>query len=134
MNSNQLTMEHVSQAVARAHSEGADVSKWLNARILIAVFGAAAEARFLHKALEEIWGAYETEADMRDAVQDCFLAGVTETEAIEKIVDEAQSRATNLIELPEVWRAVIALADNLPSSGRFDGKKAAAIIGAALEA
>jgi hypothetical protein len=132
MKSNQFTMEHAAQAVARAHSEGADISKWLRARILIGVFGAAAEAKFLGKALEDVWGAYETEGDMRDAVQDCFLAGVTETEAIEAIIDEAQAGAVGLIEQPEVWRAVVSIADSLPSSGRFDGKKVVAIIRSAM--
>jgi putative ABC transport system substrate-binding protein len=46
--------------------------------------------------------------------------------------DEAQAKAVGLIERPEVWRAVVALADSLPGSGRFDGKKAAAIIRSAL--
>jgi hypothetical protein len=132
MSSNQFTMEHVAQVLATARSEGADISKWLHARILIAVFGAAAEAKFLGKPLEDVWGAYETEADMRDAVQECFLAGVTEPDAIEAIIHEAQVRAISLVDQPEVWRAVVAMADSLPGSGRLDGKKAVAVIRSAM--
>jgi hypothetical protein len=133
MKSNQFTMEHAAQAVAIARSEGADISKWLRTRILTGVFGAAAEAKFLGQALEDVWGAYETEGDMRDAVQDCFLAGVTEEDAIQTFIDEAHARAATLIEQPEVWRAVVVLADSLPESGKFYGKQVAAIIRAAME-
>jgi hypothetical protein len=132
LRSGELTMEHVAEAIAKARSEGADIFKWLHARILIEVFGAAAEAKYSGKVFEEVWGSHQTEADMKDAVQSCFLAGVTEAKAIEAIIDEAQAKAVGLIERPKVWQAVVALADNLPSSGRFDGKKAAAIIRSTL--
>jgi hypothetical protein len=52
------------------------------ARMLITVFGAAAKAKYSGMPFEEVWGSYETEADMRDSVHDCFLAGITDEEAI----------------------------------------------------
>jgi hypothetical protein len=132
MHSDKLTMEHVAKTIVKARSEGAGIFQWLRARVLIEVFGAVAEAKYSGKAVEEVWGRHETEADMRDAVQSCFLAGVTEAKAIQAIIDEAQAKAVGLIGRPEVWQAIVALADNLPSSGRFDGKKAAAIIRSTL--
>jgi hypothetical protein len=132
MHSGEFTMEHVAEAIAKARLDGADIFKWLRARVLIEVFGAAAEAKYSGKAFEEVWGSHQTEADMRDAVQSCFLAGITEPEVIQAIIDEAQAKAVDLLERPEVWRAVVALADNLPGSGRFDGKEAAAIIRSAF--
>src|SRR5712691_11240844 len=62
MHTDELTMEHVAEAIAKARAEGADIFKWLRAKILIGVFGAAAEAKYCGKALEEVWSSHETEA------------------------------------------------------------------------
>jgi hypothetical protein len=132
MQSNKMTMEHVAAAIVTARSEGADISKWLRARMLIAVFGAAAEAKYSGRLFAEVWGNYETESDLNYAVHDCFLAGVTDDHAIHASIDEAMITAAVLIERSEVWRAIVALADSLPAFGKFEGKNAVAIIRSAM--
>jgi hypothetical protein len=124
--------EALSEIITKARSAGIDVNKWLRAKSLISVFGAAAEARYTSKSFEGVWKSYECEDDRRLAVQDCMIGGTTEVADIGTLLDEAEAAAENLIERPEVWRAVLALADRLPAAGRFDGKKAASIIERAL--
>jgi hypothetical protein len=128
------TLQDVAEAIAKARSEGADVSKWLRSKLLITVFGSAAEAMFSGKTPDETWNSYENECDCKDAVRECFLAGITESGEIEGLVEEAKTRAIHLIANAQVSHAVRSLADKLPATGRFDGKKAAAIIRAAMEA
>jgi hypothetical protein len=128
-----LGMQDVAEALAKARAEGADVPGWLRARLLINVFGAAAEARYSDKTFEDVFESYENEGDVRDTVQHCGMAGVT-GEAMHLAIHNAKTRAMSLIEQPQVWSAVTTLADKLPSTGRLDGKKVAAIISAAMEA
>ena len=122
----------LSRIITMARSAGIDVNKWLRAKSLISVFGAAAEARYTSKAFEDVWNSYECEGDRRDAIQDCMIAGTTEEDDIGTVIDEAVVAAENLIKRPEVWRAIVALADSLPAVGKFEGKKAAAIIRSAM--
>jgi hypothetical protein len=130
--SGRLAFEALSGIITKARSAGIDVNKWLRAKSLISVFGAAAEARYTSKRFEDVWISCECEDDRRQAVQDCMIGGTTEVADIGTLLDEAEAAAANLTKRPEVWRAVLALADRLPAAGRFDGKKAASIIELAL--
>ena len=49
-------------------------------------------------------------------------------------LDAAATRAIETVQRPDVWRAILALADRLPATGRFDGKEAVALIIRALRA
>ena len=131
--SGRAAFEALSGIITMARSAGIDVNKWLRAKSLISVFGAAAEARYISKSFEDVWNSYECENDRRDAVQDCMIGGTTEVDDIDTVIKEAEAAAENLIKRPEVWRAIVALADSLPAVGKFQGKKAAAIIKSAMK-
>jgi hypothetical protein len=130
--SGRVAFEALSEIITKARSAGIDVNKWLRAKSLISVFGAAAEARYSSKSFEDVWDSYECEDDRRQAVQDCMIGGTTEVDDIGGVIGEAAATAETLIKRPEVWNAVLALADRLPAAGRFNGKKAASIIELAL--
>jgi hypothetical protein len=132
--SGRIAFEALSGIITKARSAGLDVNRWLRAKSLISVFGAAAEARYTGKTFSDVFNGYENEGDRRDAIQDCMIAGMTEEEEddIGAVLDEAAAAAVNLIYRNEVWRALLALADKLPAAGRFEGKKAASIIEHAL--
>jgi hypothetical protein len=130
--SGRIAFEALSGIITKARSAGLDVNRWLRAKSLISVFGAAAEARYTGKTFSDVFNGYENEGDRRDAIQDCMIAGMTEEDDIGAVLDEAAAAAVNLIYRNEVWRALLALADKLPAAGRFEGKKAASIIEHAL--
>jgi hypothetical protein len=58
--------------------------------------------------------------------------GASDVSDIGNLLEKAGAVAENLIKRPEIWRAVLALADRLPAAGRFDGKKAASTIELAI--
>ena len=130
--SGRVAFEALSKIITMARSAGMDVKKWLRAKSLISVFGAAAEARYTSKSFEDVWNGYECEEDRREAIQDCMIGGMTEVDDISAVIEEAMAAAENLIKRPEVWRAIVALADNLPAFGKFGGEKAVAIIESAM--
>jgi hypothetical protein len=52
---------------------------------------------------------------------------------IDALVRETIKDALEMIERPEVWRAVLAVADRLPAFGKLDGKEVAHIVLRALK-
>jgi hypothetical protein len=129
----EVQLAAVAGAIATARAQGADVPKWLRARLLYILLGPAAEAKHSGRAIADVFASYENQTDRADAVRSCRLAGITDVDEIRAHVDEAQDRAAGLVERPEIWRAILALADALPNSGQFNGEKAAKIICAAIE-
>lgn len=124
----EITYAEIAKVMVRCRSTGLDIEKWLRAKALIIVFGSAAEAKYLSKSFADVWNSHANEADAKDAIRDCFLAGVTDEQAIEAVLNDAAIRSKQLLDQAAVWRAVLALADELPVAGKFEGKKAAAII------
>jgi hypothetical protein len=127
-----LTRQEMSEILANARAAGLDCETWLAARLLMGLMGGAAEAKLLGKTFNEVWQSYECESDMKEAVKDCMLAGIEETKMITTHLNVAAARAIETVQRPDVWRAILALADRLPATGRFDGKEAAATITRAL--
>jgi hypothetical protein len=83
------------------------------------------------RTIRDVWTSYAAEDDLRGAFSDGFLAGLSTSE-IEVLIDDAIGRAAALIERPEIQRAIYALAEALPNSGRLSGKQAGQIIAQAL--
>jgi hypothetical protein len=113
-----------------ARQSGANMDGWLRAKLLIAVFGAMAEARLRRRSFAEVWRIPESINDEYFARRDCALAGL-ESEA-DELISAAVNKASQLIEKPEVWRAILALASMLPHNGTMNGVHAAQIIQSAL--
>jgi hypothetical protein len=127
-----LTRQEMSEILTNARAAGLDCETWLTARLLMGLIGGAAEAKLLGKSFNEVWQSYECESDMKEAVKDCVLVGIEETKTITAHVNAAATRAIETVQRPDVWRAILALADRLPAIGRFDGKEAVATITRAL--
>ena len=73
--------------IATARAAGADINKWLLAKAIIAAAGAAAEAKFLHRAFSEIWDGYEAENDMVDLVRNAKCADL-DPQQIQTLADQ----------------------------------------------
>jgi hypothetical protein len=127
-----VPLVEVARVIAQASSESVDVSKWLRSRLLYILLGPAAEAKHSGKCITDVWESYECESDMVDALKSCHLAGIVEIEDICAHINEAKITAASTVEEPSIWRAILALADALPSSGQFSGKRAAKIICSAI--
>lgn len=117
--------------VAQCIAAGVDVKKWAEAKAVICMSGPVAEAFYTKREVKTVMMSYECENDRRNAVRDCILAGLSRDEG-SPIIDGAIEIAMNSFARPEVWRAVLTLADNLPSQGQLDGKRAAEIIKQAM--
>ena len=117
-------------AFARMRSAGIDVDLWCRAKCIETVFGPMAEAKLLGRSFDEVWNEESSEADRRDMLRNCKLCGM-----IPKQVDSAYAEtigtAKEYMGRPEVWRAILALADKL-KPGRMKGRVAAGIITRAL--
>lgn len=127
----QLSHKHIEVALGVARAEGVDVDGWLKGRMLMTVFASVAEAMHTGRAISEVWNSPESEGDFRGAVEDGVRAGLS-SEQIKVFIDRALAEAEALIALPEVRRAIYALADALPSAGRMSGRKAYRIVTKAL--
>lgn len=117
--------------VAACKAAGIDVASWAALKAFVCMAGAAAEAKFTGRPAGEVVNGYECENDLSDAVRDCLLAGMTSAEAT-NVANNALDHAETAFADPRQWRAVLALADSLPVSGRVQGQRAAAIIARAL--
>jgi hypothetical protein len=112
---------------------GIDVARWAVLKAFVCLAGAAAEAKFSGRPPDEVMESYECENDVADALRACKLAGLSTEEAAQCVCGELD-QAVEFFAEPQIWRAVLALADGLPVAGRLQGKRAAAIIGDALSA
>jgi hypothetical protein len=117
--------------VAEAVAKGLDISKWLEARSLIAVFGPMAEAVASQKSFDEVWDSYPCEGDVRSFAQDCVIAGLGGAE-IDSLFGKTVEKAVAMFHRPEICAAINVLAAAFPNAGRMDGKEAAVIISGVL--
>jgi hypothetical protein len=125
--------EHFSQSVALGRAAGADIGKWFRARVFDAVTGSITEAIFTKRTFYDVWNGYQAENDRLSVVRDAKASGIAVNE-IKSVIDRMAALAAYLMEKPEIWAAVLALASKLPAVGRMDGDQAVAIIAKALPA
>jgi hypothetical protein len=126
-----LTQQHIIDAVKLAKDEGIDVTRWVRARMLITTLGPVAEAQYTGRQVAGVWNSLECENDQKGAVEDGIWAGLTAAQ-IRAYIDEALAQSEVLMRQENVQRAVHALADALPVSGRLKGQRAVLIITRAL--
>jgi hypothetical protein len=118
--------------VARCKAAGIDVVGWAKAKAIICMFGPVAEAIYTQSYVESVIESPECGGDLNDAVRDCSLAGMSADDRVATIYWAIET-ATTMLGASNVWRSVKALANDLPSSGRLQGHRAAQIIERALE-
>jgi hypothetical protein len=100
--------------------------------MLIAVFGAAAEARHTSTGIREIWSSCAAAADVKAARLDGLYAGLSPSQA-EDFIGEAIGRAEYLILQPHVWAAVTSVAGNMPKHGTMSGERVVGLVQAAFK-
>ena len=127
-----LTMDEITVAFDAAVARGLHAKSWAAGRAFIATCGAAAEARHLSLPFASVWNGPQCEHDLRDTVRDLLIARVLDSE-MEDVIDQAASEAVATMARPEVWRAVSALADRIPTFGLMPGRLAVSIVRAALQ-
>jgi hypothetical protein len=122
----ELSLEELTAMMRDARAAGLDVDKSFRAKTLSNILGPMAEATLLAKPFEEVWNDYAAVEDRTNVAKEGILAGLTPQE-IEAAVEEVTSCASQEIGRPEVWRAILAVADSL-RRGCNPGRKIAAII------
>lgn len=124
---NKIQIADLKPAFAEMQDKGIDVRRWLRARLLMSVAGAAAEARFTGKAIDDIYFHGEIcRADHESVKRHCHLCALTKDEYAAELED-ALTLAEQQVEQPEIWAAIKALATQL-KHGRMSGDEAARII------
>jgi hypothetical protein len=103
---------------------GIDIDTWLRAKCVEIVFGPMAEAKL--KGRSFVLGDDGSIGDTEDLIYAGFLCGVAKERLAEAIGPNIEI-AEGYIARPEVWRAILALADKI-KLGRMNGRDAAAII------
>jgi hypothetical protein len=126
-----LTKQHMVDGFKLAKDEGADVARWLRASMLISTLASVAEANHTGRQAADVWNSPESEDDLKGAVEDGIYAGLP-PEQIATFIGEALDQSESLMKQANVHRAIHALAEALPTSGRLDGQRAVFIINRAL--
>lgn len=109
---------------------GIDVDVWFAAKSIEILFGPMAEAKLTGRSFIDVWSGDSCKLDAGDMIYAGFLCGIAEERLAEVIGDRIEI-AKRYIARPEVWRAILALADKI-KPGRMNGRVAAAIITRAL--
>ena len=125
------SVDDLVELIDKARNMGLDVDGWFRAKAFSTILGPMAEAKLLGKPFKMVWSDYEAEGDFKDTVIEGIICSMT-AEQIGAAIDEVTIFAEQEVERPEVWRAILALADKL-KPGRMSGKEAAAIIKHALK-
>jgi hypothetical protein len=126
----QICAHHIIKTVGLAETQGFDISDWLRASILIAVSGPAAEARHTGRDIQTILNGYEGEGDLNKAKAMRSYAGLSASQ-IDDFIAEGIVRAKELMSRPDVWAAVISVANAIPDRGGMSGERVARLVHAA---
>ncbi len=96
-----------------------------------AVTGSITEAIITKRTFNDVWNGYQAAGDLSRVVRDADISGIAVNQ-VNSAIDRMAALSAYLMEKPEAWAAVLALANKLPAVGRMDGDKAVAIIAKAL--
>jgi hypothetical protein len=116
-----------------SRAAGADVEKWFRAQVFQHVSGPIAEAIASNRSFADIWNGHGWDADddRKDVAGDAGIAGVS-VRKLASTVNRMAVVSAYLMDNPEVWAGVLALAEKLPDFGTVDGGKAVRIIASAV--
>jgi hypothetical protein len=118
-------------AIQDAREQGVDIERWLKAKLVMIALGPCAEAKLTGRDPFEVFKSAESSGDWDDATSTCNYAS-TGRERGSELIAEALAAAVALLERPNVWRAVLAVADLIPKRGTLPGRKAIRVAVAAL--
>jgi hypothetical protein len=129
----ELSGNSLAAGMSRARSSGADIAKWVRAVMLRHVAGAAAEAKLLGRPIDDVLNEVGSERDLMMAVADGLLAELS-PEEIWSAISDAIVQCTRILERPEVWATVLAVADRILADGEVDGATIANVVASVLPA
>jgi len=112
-----------------SRAAGADIERWFRARVFQQVSGPISEAIASKRPFIDIWNGHGWDADddRRSLAFHVEIANVGRRKRASTINRMAVVSAS-LMDKPQVWAAVLALAEKLPAFGLMDGRKAVGII------
>jgi hypothetical protein len=110
---------------------GIDPLEWARVQLFELAAGAAAQARFSGLPFAMVWYSNGCSDDRQSVWKSCQTIGLNEQEAVQ-LFKERSEDANVAMARPNVWRAVLTLAEQLPSTGRMPGSSAVAVVQRAL--
>src|SRR5262245_16864719 len=110
---------------------GIDPLEWASVRLFEITAGAATQAKFAGVSFNLVWYHDGCSDDRRIAFETCQRIGLNEPEAIRLFVERSKEACT-VMDNTVVWRAVRALAERLPTTGRMPGDTVVSIVQNAL--
>jgi len=110
---------------------GIDPLEWASVRLFEIAAGAAAQAKFTGIPFDMVWWDGGCSDDRQKAIETCQRIGLNEAEAKDFFV-ESSKEACAAMDRADVWRAILFLAGQLPTTGRMPGSTAISIIRNAL--
>ena len=130
-------VNHVGRSVdaalfANMRTAGLDLTEWFKARCISSVLASVAEARATGRAVDEVIASDAADDDLTDVMRHGNWCGMT-TDEIQNAIWDNTAIAQHYIEMPEVWSAILALADKL-RPGTMSGLRATRIVIEALTA
>src|SRR5262249_24540371 len=112
---------------------GIDPLDWASVRLFEIAAGAAAQAKFTGVSFDFVWYDYGCSDDRQKGFETCQRIGLNEPEAI-RLFAERSKEACTVMDKTDVWRAVLTLAERLPTTGRMPGDTVVSIVQNALRA
>jgi hypothetical protein len=124
------SLEITCEIFAEMRAAGIDIDGWFRAKSIECIFGPMAEAKCLAKPFKDVFDDCSAERDIVDIFRNGTLCGMT-PDQIAAAINENIALAEHNMAHPNVWAAILALADAL-KPGRMEGRTAAAIIAGEL--
>ena len=112
---------------------GIDPLEWASVRLFEITGGATAQAKFTVISFDLVWHDGWCSDDRQQAIETCQRIGLNEPEAI-RLFAERSKEACTVMDKTDVWRAVLTLAERLPTTGRMPGDTVVSIVHNALRA
>ena len=112
---------------------GIDPLEWASVRLFEITAGAAAQAKFAGVPFDMVWYRDGCSDDRQKVIETCQRFGLNEPEATGLFVERSKEACT-VMDKTDVWRAVLTLADRLPTTGQMPGNTAVSIVQNALRA
>lgn len=110
-----------------------DPLEWASVRVFELTAGAAAQAKFIDASFGSVWHDYGCSDDRQNVIETCQRIGLNGSEATRLFAARAEE-ACIAVDKTDVWRAVLALAERLPTTGRMPGNTVISIVQNALRA
>ena len=112
---------------------GIDPMEWASVRLFEITAGAAAQAKFTGVSFDSVWLDGGCSDDRQKVSETCQRIGLNETQATALFL-EWSKEACAAMDKTNVWRAVLTLAERLPTTGRMPGDTVVSIVQNALRA